>query len=294
MGNSSKNIKTTFREIFKENVLYILSLFFQVVVIISLMIYHIIVRIYWIVAIHTVLLISIIAFSIYLRDYKHTQKRKKLCRNKVINSNRGDRVFMFPKKGKHEEAVSVDEEVLKNNSANEMPVIVRPPLYEQTKRTLRRKQLVYFTIETDLVNFKWCSTCRNWRTPTTLHCARCNCCVHNFDHHCMWLNNCITKRIYGTFIIYVILVLLSSYFSVFSVIQLFFISKDVKKLHFGILLGVLSIFAIFGAIFTTILIGFHINLRIRRISTYEYIKIRYTPEITNNIQYFSEKRIRLS
>lgn len=297
MGKLSKKTKKTFGEYMNDNMLYMVALFFQVVVISSLLIYHIFVGIFYVMAIHIAVLASIITLSIYLKSYSHKPETKKAKRNQIVNKTQRDKVVIIPSKIKVAEAhsVSVDEADPKNEyEPAPGPVIVRPPVYEHSKKSLRRKQLVYFAFETDLINFKWCSTCKNWRSPSTLHCSRCDCCVYNFDHHCMWLSNCITKRNYKAFIVYVVIVLFGSYFSVFSVLQLFFISKDVKKVHFGILLGIISIFAVFGAIFTTILIGFHIHLRTRRITTFEYIKIKHTPEITNNTQYFSEKRIKMS
>lgn len=38
----------------------------------------------------------------------------------------------------------------------------------------------------------------------TKHCGICNKCVHNFDHHCHWMNSCIGQRNYSAFIVCVV------------------------------------------------------------------------------------------
>jgi DHHC palmitoyltransferase len=40
-------------------------------------------------------------------------------------------------------------------------------------------------------NFRWCETCNYHQPPTTLHCPDCNACVLGFDHHCVWMGNCV-------------------------------------------------------------------------------------------------------
>lgn len=50
-----------------------------------------------------------------------------------------------------------------------------------------------------------CHLC-NIRTsgPRTKHCSVCNKCVHQFDHHCKWLNHCIGARNYVVFFMCVV------------------------------------------------------------------------------------------
>ena len=50
-----------------------------------------------------------------------------------------------------------------------------------------------------------CHLCNITITTTrTKHCSVCNKCVHVFDHHCKWLNQCIGRRNYKPFLICVV------------------------------------------------------------------------------------------
>jgi len=48
-----------------------------------------------------------------------------------------------------------------------------------------------------------CPDCKVIRTPRSRHCNICNACVERYDHHCVWLNNCVgikTHSLYLTFV----------------------------------------------------------------------------------------------
>ena len=44
-----------------------------------------------------------------------------------------------------------------------------------------------------------CVKCRTAKDDTTVHCIVCNGCVREFDHHCSWLNICISRQNLGWF-----------------------------------------------------------------------------------------------
>lgn len=47
----------------------------------------------------------------------------------------------------------------------------------------------------------YCDICRSYVNVSSRHCRACVRCVENFDHHCMWINNCVGGKNYRLFIV---------------------------------------------------------------------------------------------
>ncbi|CAJ1082148.1 palmitoyltransferase ZDHHC23-B [Xyrichtys novacula] len=65
----------------------------------------------------------------------------------------------------------------------------------------------------------WCPACKVVRPPRAGHCRICGVCVLRLDHHCVWINSCVGQANHRSFLLTLILFLLTSLYGISLVLQ---------------------------------------------------------------------------
>lgn len=88
------------------------------------------------------------------------------------------------------------------------------------------------TLRDGLVTVKYCDICHIFRPPRASHCRLCNSCVDGIDHHCSFLNICIGRRNYPSFLTFCTITTLTlAYFAAFSAVHIYQLTLNTRVSH---------------------------------------------------------------
>jgi hypothetical protein len=124
----------------------------------------------------------------------------------------------------------------------------------------------------------YCDFCQEYVKPGSRHCRQCDRCVEHFDHHCMWINNCVGSKNYRPFAFTIATTFFHLLLFIFSTIFLTLEDQWQDFLYFiiptWIVMAVISVLSIL----LLNLILLHIYLNCKGYTTYQFIMVRKEQE----------------
>lgn len=161
-------------------------------------------------------------------------------------------------------------------SSNPRDAILKKEMMKR-KRVDKRQHCSYSL--NIISNCSFCTICCSNINRRSRHCRQCNFCTEGFDHHCKWINNCIGKENYCYFFsLLIITYIILTYVAVIDFIILICIESFEDNLAVSI---TSTLFCVIDGVCSMNVLGliiFHIWLKCKGITTFDYLTIKRRKE----------------